>query len=61
MKRIPFIVTVLLSACIFFTACGGSEDKKEKEEELDGAITYLQENKEEIKRKRIEAGIQDKY
>jgi hypothetical protein len=35
--------------------------KKAKEEELDGAITYLQENKEEIKTKRIEAGIQDKY
>jgi hypothetical protein len=49
-KNVQFLPDANLETC-----------KKAKEEELDGAIIYLQENKEEIKRKRIEAGIQDKY
>jgi HTH-type transcriptional repressor of NAD biosynthesis genes len=49
-KNVQFLPDANLDSC-----------KKSKEEELDGAIIYLRENKDEIKKKRIEAGIQDKY
>ena len=45
----------------FISDSSFEEIKAKREKELEEAIAYSRANKEEIKKKRIEAGIQDKY